>query len=425
MAECWLEKAKNGSSILYIEKEETVWRLNSSYAPEREAERWAEQYEITDIETPVCIFGLGCGYFVKALLEKAKEDTIFIIVEPDCEVYETVKDEALIKELTEDKRIHLLVGMEREVLMILHYQHVDWKNINSSIHCFHPQYEDIYPEEYLEYLKTIRDCQMQEDVLAATTVHHGTKRAENMLKAIQLLPQNAVLTKLPEDLAKKIPFIIVAAGPSLEQNIEELQKAKGKAMIIAVDRAFGMLQQHGIRPDVLITLDPVKNPSHLHEAGEIPLLCSFASNRATIEQHRGSLIFYGSSGYIGKMLKLIDRKVPGVDRGGSVATAAFSVCKSLRIENVILVGQDLAYKDGNSYAGGNGRRKVKIYKVEDIYGNEIESRSDWYIFLKWFEQTIQENPWMHVVDATEGGARIEGTEIRKLSELLEIGRAHV
>ena len=93
MVECGLEKAKDGSSILYLKQNEQVWRLNSSFAPKKEAERWASQYQIQSIETPVCFFGLGSGYFLRALLERAKEDTIFLVIEPDRNVYEQIKEE--------------------------------------------------------------------------------------------------------------------------------------------------------------------------------------------------------------------------------------------------------------------------------------------------------------------------------------------
>ncbi|MCI8626579.1 MAG: motility associated factor glycosyltransferase family protein [Lachnospiraceae bacterium] len=420
MVECCLEKARNGASILYLKSEEHVWRLNSSYAPEKEAERWASQYQIQSIETPICLFGLGSGYFLRALLKKAKEDTIFIVVEPDKDVYEQVKRECQLEELSQDKRVHILVGLEEKKLTDLFYQYIDWKNIRSAIYCIHPHYEEIYQEEYLAYLKIIRDCKVREESVIATNVVHGTKRAENMLKALQLLPQNSVLKRLPEELTEQVPFMIIAAGPSLAQNIGELKKAEGKAILLAVDRAVPILKEHGIQPDLAITLDPVKNPDYLGETGKIPLLCNFASNKKTMELHKENLIFYGGYGYVKKLFDIINKTVPGIDTGGSVATAAMTVCMALRIKKVILVGQDLAFKDGKTHADDKrSDRNMDLYSVEGVDGTQIQTRRDWYIFLRWFEQVIQQNTWMHVIDATEGGARIQGTELRKLSEVLE------
>jgi hypothetical protein len=42
-----------------------------------------------------------------------------------------------------------------------------------------------------------------------------------------------------------------------------------------------------------------------------------------------------------------------------------------------------------------------------------------YAYLKWFEQEIALRPDVKVIDATEGGARIEGTQIMPLQEALD------
>lgn len=53
--------------------------------------------------------------------------------------------------------------------------------------------------------------------------------------------------------------IVVAAGPSLNKNINELKKAKGKSLIIAVDTALKPLLRAGIVPDMFLLLMH-KNP---------------------------------------------------------------------------------------------------------------------------------------------------------------------
>ena len=116
MTECWSEEAKNGTKILYLKRDEYVWRLNSNYAPEKEAARWAEQYQISDINTPICMFGLGNGYFLQALLEIVREDTIILVIEPDKKVYEQIKDEYGLERILKDSRVHFFAGIERDVI---------------------------------------------------------------------------------------------------------------------------------------------------------------------------------------------------------------------------------------------------------------------------------------------------------------------
>ena len=55
-----------------------------------------------------------------------------------------------------------------------------------------------------------------------------------------------------------ITGIVVAAGPSLNKNIKELKRAKGKAFIIAVDTALKPLLREGIIPDMFFIVDAMK-----------------------------------------------------------------------------------------------------------------------------------------------------------------------
>ena len=44
--------------------------------------------------------------------------------------------------------------------------------------------------------------------------------------------------RLAEEDLSDVPAIIVAAGPSLNKNVQELKQAKGKALILVVDAAL-------------------------------------------------------------------------------------------------------------------------------------------------------------------------------------------
>ena len=52
-----------------------------------------------------------------------------------------------------------------------------------------------------------------------------------------------------------VPVIIVAAGPSLNKNIDVLKKAEGKALIIVVDAALRAVYAHHVKANLGISLD--------------------------------------------------------------------------------------------------------------------------------------------------------------------------
>jgi hypothetical protein len=225
----------------------------------------------------------------------------------------------------------------------------------------------------------------------------------------------------------KIPAIIVAAGPSLDINIEELKRAKNRAVIIATDTALRYLHKHGIRADFAVTMDPHKPPAYFDNTGfeDLPLFCGSEANRDALCKHRGRKIWFGCHSFITTLYHRFGKRISIYNPGGSVATAAFSIAKTLGFETIILIGQDLAYKGEFTHAEGDICRVQEeengICYVEGIDGNLIKSRHDWKIYLKWFESSILETKGIgRVIDATEGGAKIHGTEIMTLKDAIDL-----
>lgn len=52
------------------------------------------------------------------------------------------------------------------------------------------------------------------------------------------------------------PGLVVNAGPSLEFDLRAIRGLRGRAFILCVDRAYPKLQEAGVEPDMVITLDP-------------------------------------------------------------------------------------------------------------------------------------------------------------------------
>ncbi|HHX55473.1 MAG TPA: motility associated factor glycosyltransferase family protein, partial [Clostridiales bacterium] len=57
--------------------------------------------------------------------------------------------------------------------------------------------------------------------------------------------------------------------------------------------------------------------------------------------------------------------------------------------------------------------------VEGIDGKQVRSRYDWYEFLRWFEDKISSNPDVDVIDTKDKGAKISGTKIMPLKEVID------
>ncbi|HKL79875.1 MAG TPA: 6-hydroxymethylpterin diphosphokinase MptE-like protein, partial [Mobilitalea sp.] len=155
----------------------------------------------------------------------------------------------------------------------------------------------------------------------------------------------------------------------------------------------------------------------------ITMFSRIDSRPVNLEKNNKNLIFYNIEGYIKKLYSKLGKDTGSLHSGGSVATGAFSICETLGFSRIILVGQDLAYLGESTHAGSlkvdvsNAGSSIEI--VEDIYGNPIKTRYDWYVYIKWFEDAVDLFEGDEVIDATEGGAKIKGTTILTLSDAID------
>lgn len=421
-------EARNGEKGLFIEKEDKVSRLNSSYCPTEEAKRWVKQYKSDNINQMIFMYGLGNGIFARELYQQMEDDGKLCIYEPDIGLfYFVLKNFDLTGLLSSEKVRFIIEGINAQYFYNLLVNTIDYYNLKSIVICTHPQYDLLYPEKYSYFNEKLKNAIVEIKTNRNTEEYFGKWAVENILYNISFLNNAMTLNDLVEARNwEEDTAIIVAAGPSLDKNIRELKKAVGKAVIIATDTAIRYLVKENIRPDFIVTVDarkPVHYFSEYPEFLQIPLFCSERSNYEITKLHTGRKIWFNCSRYLKGIYERYNKKISEYGAGGSVATAAFSICVELGIKHIILVGQDLAYEGNRTHAGTLESHifceEDTIKTVEGIDGKPIKTRADWDSYRSWFEESIIWKPEILVIDATEGGAKIKGAKIEKLSKAIE------
>lgn len=422
-----VQTAKDGSPIFQITREGRSVRLNSPYRPMQEAKRWASQFSGQNILVNAMLFGFGNGMFAQALLQKLQKDAKFFICEPNLDIFCRAMQERDLEDIITDPRVLLcLEDINTTEFYDLLRENTHWTNLDTQIVCHHTGYEVLFPESYRNFLILIKKTGEMVQVNKDTQMYFSKKVVPNMIKNMTFLKEGRLISDYLEKMPKDVTAIIVAAGPSLDKNIEELKRAKGKSFIIAVDTAVRHLVKHGIMPDAMVTLDVGKPKSYMNieEVRDIPLFCMLESRYEIMEYHSGMKIWFQGGLFLGGLVKRQGKEFLPYQPGGSVATAAFAICAALEFERIVLVGQDLAYSGEVTHAGGavshviNEEHGIKM--IEGIDGKPVKSRHDWIIYLDWFEESIQTiADRTEVFDATEGGAMIHGANIMKLSEVID------
>lgn len=417
--------ARDGNKALVIERDGQKIRLNSMFRPLQEAEKWADQYNYQNLHVPVFLFGMGNGIFLRELLKRLGSDAVVFVMEPDVSIffYQVLHQD--LSDIIRDERVFLFVkSIDDDTLEETLDSCLHWSMLKSQIVCDHPGYDKFYIEDYIEYRRKIKRADRIEIVNRNTINALSKNIVRNVLKNLHFIKESNYAGEIMNILPEDVPVIIVSAGPSLDKNICELKKAKGKAFIIATDTSVKYLLQNDVAFDVMVTLDACKSPKHISDpkCKDIPMFCTLESRNQIMEFHTGKKIWFRSGIYLENLYQKMGRRFPKYNTGGSVATASYMISVAMGAKRIILVGQDLAYSGEVTHAGGVERHvageEEGIQMVEGIDGSQVRSRGDWLMYRDWFEEAaaIEEAP--DVIDATEGGVLIKGTKIMKLSDAI-------
>ncbi|TAH69446.1 MAG: DUF115 domain-containing protein [Anaerolineaceae bacterium] len=416
--------ARDGQLALTIRYQQADYRLNSLFNPAQEANRWVEQYSFHSINNVIAMFGLGNGVFARAIVSHMSKGDTLIIYEPCAELFFHVMHYYDITDLLGNNSIIIAIEdiNEFEFHNMIRNK-ISITNMKNNIKCIHPNYDRIFQESNLHFWREIKDAYHSAILMINTNMLFGRVYLENIFRNLKYLSMSSTIYELRETIPKNIPAIVVAAGPSLSNQLDSLRKAKGKAVIIAVDRILDFLLDSDVVPDLIFSLDPIKPVEYFTRRQDvtIPLLSFLASNNKIYEIHKGKKIICNCSEFIIPFYKEIGKEAPMIMSSGSVATAAFTACVELGFENIILVGQDLAFDGEATHAGGIEEKIATNTEimVEGICGEMVKSRYDWKEFLTWYEDFLTLNPHINAIDTKDSGAKIKGTKLMTLEEAID------
>ena len=416
--------AKNGEQILIIHHNSIEYRLNSIYRPSDEAMKWAEQYNLQNLNNVIAMFGLGNGIFVRALMERMGAEDTIIIYEPCYEIFQYVLQNYDITDILKDQRVVLTVeGINDSAFHIVLNNTVNINNIKTQIQCCYPNYDKIFQESCLRFYKEIKDSYISAQVNVSTMIFFGGKHIENTMNNLSFIKDSSTLPIIKKNIPEGIPAVVVAAGPSVRDNIELLKKLKGRAVIFAVDRILDYLLDAGVIPDFVVSVDAVKDIKFFSYRDNItiPLICYYESNHDILVHHKGKKILCTSNMFTEEIYRRTNKESASLLTSGSVALVAYGACVELGFQRIILVGQDLAYNEGRSHAGEfiDEEDETKDVFVEGIDGNQIKSRYDWKEYVLRYQDLILLNKEVEVIDAKQKGAKIKGAINMSLTEAYE------
>ncbi len=342
-----LEMARNGTPNL---RHSEIF-LHSRHDPAKEAERMANQLPYDDTDRIYLFIGAGLGYVIfSSLKHRNKASAVWIEANPSIlkhafeifdfsDLFASERLQILIPPITEEDLYKTFKGKATVPVTII--PHRGSFQIDS--------------EEYAKLRVLAEGFFQKKDVNLATLIRFEKIWTKNFLK--NLIP---VLNLQPVSRLFGIancPILVVGAGPSLSDSIQDIQKYREYFLMIAVDTSVPILSSHGIEPDLIYTVDPqALNRIYLESySGEGAVILDPTSTYLTprLNSSANPGFFTLSPFPLARILESIAcEEIGSIPFGGSVSTNAYALADLMKGEPIYLVGQDLAFSFGQAHAKG-------------------------------------------------------------------------
>lgn len=389
---------------------------------------------------PVLFFyGFGNGMFYKALCENKNHKHI-IIFEDELEILALAFHLFdFSKELKNEKLIlfHTTSITTAQLTTLFMYEYIQKsvKIFNLFIH------SDFYLKFYAHQIQELNKKLIENIrfiVLAkGNDPYDSIIGIKHMLNNLPKLLNHGIFQNFLKERKQKVKnAIIVSTGPSLTKQLSLLKKYANKATIFCADSAYPILAKHDIKPDYVCMLERddivskcFDNDFKEFDKGILFILASVVHKEVIefLERNNREYMLVHRPLHFAVSLNLKEFGYIGV--GASVANMAYELAASLRHENIIFIGQDLAYaEDGSSHPRehiyGNEGEKIRGEVYTLAYGGEKQVRTQltWNLFRQAFEKDIfwaKEKLKINTYNCTQGGARIEGTIEKPFKETCE------
>ncbi len=251
--------------------------------------------------------------------------------------------------------------------------------------------------------------------------------------------ENIILHK--KKFFKNKPVILVSAGPSLDEDLENLRiiKEQGLAYIFAVGSAAKVLILNNIFPDAMCTYDPQPHNhtvfKEIYEQGitDIPMIYGTTVGFETLQFYQGpKLYFVTSQDHITPQFH--KEQIPVISDAPTIALIMLQIFHALEVKQVYLVGQNLAFKKNKYYSEEIKRYDyekkeltnsliqkldlINSFEVKDVHGGKVMTNDSLNRMRLDIEKYI-DFVNMSVINTTNGGAAIKGANFKPLQQIIE------
>lgn len=427
------EKIKMEEGIPYFEEQGRFYRM---YSENQLEER---EYYIRDIEPFRDYFLIVFGMANVPLLHKLKDDTSdgtrILVIEKNPYIMKYIFLRNDLTDLIENPKFVISCGNEKilEATMKVCMRGT-WDNLAHNLKVIATANYGLCPEFKKNTIQMVTRKILMAIRSLGNSLEDVMNGMENCYQNVDACIEANGISQI-RDKFKGCPGIVVGGGPSLDKNVELLKEAAGKAVIITTDAAYRACERIGVKPDAIASIERDK-PTYDYFYKDrtfdkdVVLVGPNLLWPDIFKEYPGKKVvmqktIYGPEGWWGNFFPMTEH----MDMGFSCSNVAHGVLEEMGCNPIIFIGQDLAYtgnrkhSEDSKYFENNQleedeKSDIDIFWVEDINGEKVLTSDIFNLFRQCIEDRIFKGSTT-VIDATEGGAKINGSEIMTFREVID------
>ena len=410
---------KSKSPILMMQRGEHAFPVYGNISKAKLVKRWFEGLKLEG-ESLYAVTGFGDGSHIRYFLENSASGAFCMGAEKDACLLRETFSRIDCSDILSHERFGFGVG-ELDDEYFADIQNAALSAISdvnaaifSPLHSVDEGYYDRMRNELLRQYLVVRP-------LMEVNVRTSTNIQQNSFSNLIHMATSPDVGELKDKFAD-VPFVLIGAGPSLDDSIDFLKKVQDQAIIVASNSPYRKLINSGIKPHLVVTADPMEPTLAGFQnvkLDHVPLACPFSAYPEIVKRFSGRILSWSTLNPIADFIKKRIGRTPGTHilEQGTVSGCVLDLSKLFGCKKVLFVGQDMAVRDdgqyytSDSFYADSGDHYAETQKGHRLPGNTKDSvlvESRLFVYLKTFEQFVKNNPNTEYRNLARDGVKIEG-----------------
>lgn len=362
------------------------------------------------------VVGMDSGLLVNYLLEQGvPKGSVFIFVELDAvigllniDIPESLSDTLFIYSLEEFQNNFPSIAYGLYILKNNFKHHRSLAATSSHL----PEYSILNTQ----IIKILEAEHLEQTQNSSQKIYY-----EQQFKNVSenVLPASLLIDKFNEKTC-----LVVAGGPSLDDNINWIKNNLDSLFIIAVSRVAGKLTNEGIPPHIIVSVDPFDfsfevNRDMMALADTSLFVNSFHVNSRLLGQWQGKSLFMNN-----KYPWQIENTNNVMTLAPTVTNSSVHLATRMGFSRILLAGVDLCFTDtGFTHSQGSVESKIGpnlgiMGQWIDTYGGKkAETVSQLRLAMKALSVEASLNPQVEFINLSLNAAKIEGISYKNIDQI--------